>query len=126
MQSVVCARAGRFQEQVYYRKKCFKDMTMRCELHMILFSAQKSTHYLLLFDGFVIVVCMISAVLCTRSIILAVRLLQVNLHERETTHIICLTLHKHSCDISSLRSDFLDSVLKIITARCVKTTKGNF
>ncbi|KAF4097784.1 mucolipin-2 [Onychostoma macrolepis] len=39
-------------------------------------TAQKSTHYLLIFDGFVIVVCLISAVLCTRSIILAVRLLQ--------------------------------------------------
>jgi len=43
-------------------------------------SAQKSTHYLLIFDGFVIVICLSSAVLCTRSIILAVKLLQVNLH----------------------------------------------
>ncbi|KAG7513492.1 hypothetical protein JOB18_009555 [Solea senegalensis] len=39
-------------------------------------TAQKNTHYLLIFDGFVIVVCLTSAVLCTRSIILAVRLLQ--------------------------------------------------
>lgn len=39
-------------------------------------TAQKNTHYLLVFDGFVILVCITSAVLCTRSIILAVRLLQ--------------------------------------------------
>uniref|UniRef100_A0A3Q1FDV7 Mucolipin TRP cation channel 2 n=1 Tax=Acanthochromis polyacanthus TaxID=80966 RepID=A0A3Q1FDV7_9TELE len=39
-------------------------------------TAQKNTHYLLVFDGFVILVCITSAVLCTRSIVLAVRLLQ--------------------------------------------------
>lgn len=39
-------------------------------------TAQKNTHYLLMFDGFVILVCLTSAVLCTRSIVLAVRLLQ--------------------------------------------------
>uniref|UniRef100_A0A8D2ZMB9 Mucolipin TRP cation channel 2 n=1 Tax=Scophthalmus maximus TaxID=52904 RepID=A0A8D2ZMB9_SCOMX len=39
-------------------------------------TAQKNTHYLLIFDGFVILVCLTSAVLCTRSIVLAVRLLQ--------------------------------------------------
>nr|XP_046246918.1 mucolipin-2 [Scatophagus argus] len=39
-------------------------------------TAQKNTHYLLMFDGFVIIVCLTSAVLCTRSIVLAVRLLQ--------------------------------------------------
>uniref|UniRef100_A0A7N9B1Y6 Mucolipin TRP cation channel 2 n=1 Tax=Mastacembelus armatus TaxID=205130 RepID=A0A7N9B1Y6_9TELE len=39
-------------------------------------TAQKNTHYLLVFDGFVILICLTSAVLCTRSIILAVRLLQ--------------------------------------------------
>uniref|UniRef100_A0A8C7XLT9 Mucolipin TRP cation channel 2 n=1 Tax=Oryzias sinensis TaxID=183150 RepID=A0A8C7XLT9_9TELE len=39
-------------------------------------TAQKNTHYLLVFDGFVILVCIISTTLCTRSIILAVRLLQ--------------------------------------------------
>ncbi|KAM9358219.1 mucolipin-2 [Symphorus nematophorus] len=39
-------------------------------------TAQKNTHYLLVFDGFVIIICLTSAVLCTRSIVLAVRLLQ--------------------------------------------------
>ncbi|KAM4549085.1 mucolipin-2 isoform 1-T1 [Odontesthes bonariensis] len=39
-------------------------------------TAEKNTHYLLVFDGFVILVCISSAVLCTRSIVLAVRLLQ--------------------------------------------------
>ncbi|XP_053709667.1 mucolipin-2 isoform X1 [Synchiropus splendidus] len=39
-------------------------------------TAQKNTHYLLVFDGFVILVCLTSAVLCTRSLILAVKLLR--------------------------------------------------
>ncbi|KAM9761898.1 mucolipin-2 [Menidia menidia] len=39
-------------------------------------TAQKNTHYLLVFDAFVILVCITSAALCTRSIVLAVRLLQ--------------------------------------------------
>ncbi|XP_056614691.1 mucolipin-2 isoform X2 [Triplophysa dalaica] len=54
----------------------FDAVSSVCKNWKISGTAQKSTHYLLLFDGFVIVVCMISAVLCTRSIILAVRLLQ--------------------------------------------------
>ncbi|KAJ3599660.1 hypothetical protein NHX12_033616 [Muraenolepis orangiensis] len=39
-------------------------------------TTQKNTHYLLVFDVFVILICLVSAVLCTRSIVLAVRLLQ--------------------------------------------------
>lgn len=39
-------------------------------------TVQKNTHYLLVFDGFVILVCITSAALCTRSIVLAVKLLQ--------------------------------------------------
>lgn len=54
----------------------FDAVSSVCKNWKISGTAQKSTHYLLLFDGFVIVVCMISGVLCTRSIILAVRLLQ--------------------------------------------------
>ncbi|XP_069837639.1 mucolipin-2 [Dendropsophus ebraccatus] len=37
-------------------------------------SIQKNTHYILVFDGFVILTCLTSLILCTRSIILAVRL----------------------------------------------------
>uniref|UniRef100_A0A3Q3XHJ3 Uncharacterized protein n=1 Tax=Mola mola TaxID=94237 RepID=A0A3Q3XHJ3_MOLML len=44
--------------------------------HIISVAAQKNTHYLLVFDCLVIMVCVTSAVLCARSIILAVRLLQ--------------------------------------------------
>uniref|UniRef100_A0A671SSB3 Mucolipin-2-like n=1 Tax=Sinocyclocheilus anshuiensis TaxID=1608454 RepID=A0A671SSB3_9TELE len=54
----------------------FDTVSSVCKNWKISGTAQKSTHYLLIFDGFVIVVCLISAVLCTRSIILAVRLLQ--------------------------------------------------
>ncbi|KAG8555245.1 hypothetical protein GDO81_017639 [Engystomops pustulosus] len=37
-------------------------------------SIQKNTHYTLVFDGFVILTCLTSLILCTRSIILAVKL----------------------------------------------------
>ncbi|XP_012680755.2 mucolipin-2 [Clupea harengus] len=47
-----------------------------CKNWRISGTAQKNMHYLLVFDGFVILVCLVSAVLCTRSIVLAVRLLQ--------------------------------------------------
>ncbi|XP_062412108.1 mucolipin-2 [Sardina pilchardus] len=47
-----------------------------CKNWKISGTAQKNTHYLLVFDGFVIAVCLMSAVLCTRSIVLAVKLLQ--------------------------------------------------
>uniref|UniRef100_A0A8C1Z9X1 Mucolipin 2 n=1 Tax=Cyprinus carpio TaxID=7962 RepID=A0A8C1Z9X1_CYPCA len=60
----------------------FEAVSSVCKNWKISGTAQKSTHYLLIFDGFVIVVCLSSAVLCTRSIILAVRLLQVNQHSR--------------------------------------------
>lgn len=45
--------------------------------HVMCVSAQKNTHYLLVFDSLVIIVCLTSAVLCARSMILALRLLQV-------------------------------------------------
>ncbi|KAM4642159.1 mucolipin-2 [Discoglossus pictus] len=37
-------------------------------------SIQKNTHYLLVFDGFVILTCLTSLILCTRSIVLAIKL----------------------------------------------------
>uniref|UniRef100_A0A4W4E908 Mucolipin extracytosolic domain-containing protein n=1 Tax=Electrophorus electricus TaxID=8005 RepID=A0A4W4E908_ELEEL len=49
-----------------------------CKNWKISGTAQKNTHYLLVFDGFVIFVCLTSAVLCIRSIFLAIRLLKVN------------------------------------------------
>ncbi|XP_069006103.1 mucolipin-2 [Embiotoca jacksoni] len=59
--------------------KIFLDIDAQssaCKDWKISGTAQKNTHYLLVFDCFVILVCLTSAVLCTRSIILAVRLLQ--------------------------------------------------
>lgn len=47
-----------------------------CKSWKISGTAQKNTHYLLVFDSLVIIVCLTSAVLCARSIILALRLLQ--------------------------------------------------
>lgn len=54
----------------------FDTVSTVCKNWTISGTAQKNTHYLLMFDGLVIVVCLFSAVLCTRSIVLAVRLLQ--------------------------------------------------
>ena len=64
--------------------------------HTHFFSAQKNTHYILVFDGFVILVCLTSAVLCTRSIVLAIRLLQVSwsLAAHPLSIIQCCFIHK--------------------------------
>lgn len=42
------------------------------------FSVQKNTQYVLVFDAFVIVICLASLILCTRSIVLALRLRKVS------------------------------------------------
>ncbi|XP_054906319.1 mucolipin-2 isoform X2 [Poeciliopsis prolifica] len=69
-----------FDNQCHSGKvKLFLDINAEsnaCKDWKISGTAQKNTHYLLVFDGFVILVCITSAVLCTRSIILAIRLLQ--------------------------------------------------
>ncbi|XP_054869875.1 mucolipin-2 [Amphiprion ocellaris] len=69
-----------FDNQCHSGKvKIFLDidaMSSACRDWKISGTAHKNTHYLLVFDGFVILVCITSAVLCTRSIVLAVRLLQ--------------------------------------------------
>lgn len=41
-------------------------------------AAEKNMHLFLVFDCFVILVCLTSAALCARSMILAIRLLQVS------------------------------------------------
>ncbi|KAL3978966.1 negative elongation factor B [Sarotherodon galilaeus] len=69
-----------FDNQCHSGKvKLFLDIdaeSSACRDWKISGTAQKNTHYLLVFDAFVILMCLTSAVLCTRSIILAVRLLQ--------------------------------------------------
>uniref|UniRef100_A0A8D0CPK5 Mucolipin TRP cation channel 2 n=1 Tax=Sander lucioperca TaxID=283035 RepID=A0A8D0CPK5_SANLU len=69
-----------FDNQCHSGKvKIFLDIDTQscaCRDWKISGTAQKNRHYLLVFDGFVILVCLTSAVLCTRSIVLAVRLLQ--------------------------------------------------
>ncbi|TRY96939.1 hypothetical protein DNTS_014285 [Danionella cerebrum] len=54
----------------------FDAVSSVCRKWKVSGTAQKSTHYFLIFDGFVILVCLVSAILCTRSIVLAVKLLQ--------------------------------------------------
>ncbi|XP_028817596.1 mucolipin-2 isoform X2 [Denticeps clupeoides] len=51
-------------------------LTRECRNWKITGTAHKNTHYHLAFDAFVIAVCLTSAVLCTRSIVLALRLRQ--------------------------------------------------
>ncbi|KAL7396380.1 hypothetical protein ABVT39_004918 [Epinephelus coioides] len=69
-----------FDNQCHSGKvKIFLDIDTQssaCRGWKISGTAQKNTHYLLVFDAFVILVCLTSTVLCTRSIVLAVRLLQ--------------------------------------------------
>ncbi|XP_047443204.1 mucolipin-2 isoform X2 [Mugil cephalus] len=69
-----------FDNQCHSGKvKIFLDIDAQssaCRDWKISGTAQKNTHYLLVFDSFIILVCLTSAVLCTRSMVLAVRLLQ--------------------------------------------------
>ncbi|XP_059197791.1 mucolipin-2 isoform X2 [Centropristis striata] len=69
-----------FDNQCHSGKvKIFLDIDAQsssCRDWKISGTVQKNTHYLLVFDAFVILICLTSAVLCTRSIVLAVRLLQ--------------------------------------------------
>ncbi|XP_040263857.1 mucolipin-2 isoform X1 [Bufo bufo] len=67
-----------FNNQVHSGKvKIFfdSDATIQdCRDWHISGSIQKNTHYILVFDGFVILTCLTSLILCTRSIALAVKL----------------------------------------------------
>ncbi|XP_037530536.1 mucolipin-2 [Nematolebias whitei] len=69
-----------FDNQCHSGKvKIFLDIDFEssaCRDWKISGTAQKNTHYLLMFDGFVVLVCITSTALCARSIILAVKLLQ--------------------------------------------------
>lgn len=49
-----------------------------CLILMFISSVQKNTQYVLIFDAFVIVICLASLILCTRSIVLAVQLRKVS------------------------------------------------
>lgn len=46
-------------------------------VQLLLVPAQKNTHYLVVFDSLIIIICLASTVLCARSLILAIKLLQV-------------------------------------------------
>lgn len=42
------------------------------------FPVQKNTHYMMIFDAFVILTCLASLILCTRSVIKGIRLQRVS------------------------------------------------
>ncbi|XP_045543215.1 mucolipin-2 isoform X2 [Salmo salar] len=89
-----------FDNQCHSGKiKIFLDidaLSSACKNWKISGTAQKNTHYLLVFDGFVILVCLTSAVLCTRSIVLAVKLLQrfSRFFRENYNHKVCKTDQK--------------------------------
>ncbi|XP_029562125.1 mucolipin-2 isoform X2 [Salmo trutta] len=89
-----------FDNQCHSGKiKIFLDidaLSSACKNWKISGTAQKNTHYLLVFDGFVILVCLTSAVLCTRSIVLAVKLLQrfSRFFRENYNHKVCKTDEK--------------------------------
>ncbi|XP_027027275.2 mucolipin-2 isoform X4 [Tachysurus fulvidraco] len=60
----------------HYKRGSAKHSEKTYDINAQTESAQKNTHYLLIFDAVVILVCLISSVLCIRSIFLAIRLLQ--------------------------------------------------
>ncbi|XP_029474144.1 mucolipin-2 isoform X2 [Rhinatrema bivittatum] len=59
-------------------------------------STQKNTHYLLVFDGFVLLACLTSLILCTRSIILALKL------QKRFANFILEKYNRHVCHADRL------------------------
>lgn len=61
---------------------------------------QKNTHYMMIFDGFVILTCLASLILCTRSVIKGIHLQRVSL-------CLSVSLNKCNCSFSTAISLFL-------------------
>lgn len=53
-------------------------------------AVQKNTHYMMIFDAFVILTCLTSLILCTRSVVKGIRLQRVGITlPLENIHILC-------------------------------------
>uniref|UniRef100_H3B935 Mucolipin TRP cation channel 2 n=1 Tax=Latimeria chalumnae TaxID=7897 RepID=H3B935_LATCH len=57
--------------KIYFDSDAFLQ---ECKDWHISGSIQKNTHYILIFDGFIILICLVSLILCIRSIVLALKL----------------------------------------------------
>ncbi|XP_063795016.1 mucolipin-2 isoform X2 [Pseudophryne corroboree] len=80
-------------------------------------SIQKNTHYTLVFDGFVILVCLTSLILCTRSIVLAVRL------QRRFVRFFLNNYNHHVC--SSDRLEFINGWYVMVIISDLMTIVGS-
>lgn len=54
---------------------------IKCTINMYIFvlTVQKNTHYMMIFDAFVILTCLASLILCTRSVIKGIWLQRVGI-----------------------------------------------
>ncbi|XP_075038110.1 mucolipin-2 isoform X2 [Mixophyes fleayi] len=80
-------------------------------------SIQKNTHYTLVFDGFVILICLTSLILCTRSIVLAFKL------QRRFVHFFLDNYNHHVC--SSDRLEFINGWYVMVIISDLMTIIGS-
>ncbi|XP_072275681.1 mucolipin-2 isoform X2 [Pyxicephalus adspersus] len=80
-------------------------------------STQKNTHYILVFDGFVILTCLTSLILCTRSIVLAIRL------QRRFVHFFLEQYNRHVC--SADRLEFINGWYVMVIISDLMTIIGS-
>ncbi|XP_018417359.1 PREDICTED: mucolipin-2 [Nanorana parkeri] len=80
-------------------------------------SIQKNTHYILVFDGFVILTCLTSLILCTRSIVLAIRL------QRRFVNFFLDKYNRHVC--SADRLEFINGWYVMVIISDLMTIIGS-
>ncbi|XP_077306458.1 mucolipin-2 isoform X1 [Lithobates pipiens] len=80
-------------------------------------STQKNTHYILVFDGFVILTCLTSLILCTRSIVLAIRL------QRRFVRFFLHKYNRHVC--SADRLEFINGWYVMVIISDLMTIIGS-
>ncbi|KAM9324677.1 mucolipin-2 [Gastrophryne carolinensis] len=78
---------------------------------------QKNTHYILVFDGFVILTCLTSLILCTRSIILAIKL------QRRFVRFFWEKYNRHVC--SADRLEFINGWYVMVIISDLMTIIGS-
>lgn len=55
------------------------EMRLIINMHIFVLAVQKNTHYMMIFDAFVILTCLTSLILCTRSVVKGIQLQRVGI-----------------------------------------------
>lgn len=65
-------------------------MHLIVNMYIFVLAVQKNTHYMMIFDAFVILTCLASLILCTRSVIKGIHLQRVGITlSLESLQVLC-------------------------------------